>query len=179
VDQYLVSFTKWGDRRHWYFEVEHLADDDHGRWFLGRPGIALQRGDEPPVLERDGFVMLVPGVGDWIAFWNVDDDIEIYVDVCRDVAVAGTTITAIDMDLDVVRRRDGTVEVLDEDEFEEHGRLYAYPEGVAEEAVAVALDLVAAIKAERDPFSAVGSRRLAEAWDRWSRGSQQVSIRSY
>ena len=98
AEQYLVSFTKWGDRQHWHFTVEHLADDEHGRWFLGRPGILLQRGSEPPVEERDGFAMLVPVVGDWIAFWNVDDDVEIYVDVCRNVALAATTISAVDMD---------------------------------------------------------------------------------
>jgi protein associated with RNAse G/E len=49
------------------------------------------------------------------------------------VPIFGTeTITAVDLDLDVIRRHDGTVFVDDEDEFTEHRELYGYPVDVVE-----------------------------------------------
>ena len=45
---------------------------------------------------------------------------EVYIDMSTVPVWDGDTMTAIDLDLDVVRLWDGTVEILDEDEFAEH-----------------------------------------------------------
>ena len=53
--------------------------------------------------------------------------LEIYVNVTTRPALDQGTVSAVNLDLDVVRWRDGRVEVLDEDEFAEHQVLLGYP----------------------------------------------------
>ena len=68
-------------------------------------------------------------------------------------------VHAIDLDLDVIRRWDGQVELLDEDEFETHQRLYQYPAEVITEARTTAATLLAMVANRDEPFDTVG-----EAW---------------
>ena len=49
------------------------------------------------------FVLLVPAEGCWTAYFNAEDDMEIYVDVTTRPVLDGDTVTAVDLDLDVVR----------------------------------------------------------------------------
>jgi uncharacterized protein len=157
-----VRYTKWDDRLHWHFDLERLGVDGHGTWLAGRRGIIKQRGDEPPKRERHGFVMLVPWEGRWTAYWSVDDEIELYVDVTTTPVWTPGGITAVDLDLDVVRWRGGGVEVLDEDEFDEHRAALAYPAPVVEEARATTAWLVDAITSRAEPFGAVGLTWLSQ-----------------
>ena len=41
-----LAFTKWDGRAHWYFDIDELGDDEHGRWFHVPPGRILRRGTE-------------------------------------------------------------------------------------------------------------------------------------
>jgi uncharacterized protein len=156
-----VRYTKWGDRLHWHFDLERLGADGHGTWLAGRRGITKQRGDEPPMRERHGFVMLVPRQGRWTAYWNVDDEIELYVDVTTTPVWTPEGVTTVDLDLDVVRWRGGRVQVLDEDEFNEHRVALAYPAEVVAEARVTAAWLVEAITSRAEPFGGVGLSWLA------------------
>jgi hypothetical protein len=156
-----VRYTKWGEHLHWYFDLERLGTDRYGTWLAGRRGITKRRGDEPPQRERHGFVMLVPGEGRWTAYWSVDDEIELYVDVTTTPEWTTEGVTAVDLDLDVVRWRGGGVEVLDEDEFDEHRVALAYPPDVVAGARATAAWLVEAITARREPFGSTGPAWLA------------------
>lgn len=162
-----MEYAKWDGRRHWHFEVEELSEDDHGHWFHGRPGVLLQRADEPAQEEIDGFVMLVPHSGDWIAFWNREDNPAVYVDVTTAPRLEGGTIGAIDLDLDVIAWRDGRVEVVDRDEFEAHRVSLGYPLEVVTAAKATAAWLEAEMTAARAPFDDTGSAWLEEAARRW------------
>ncbi|MET0426441.1 MAG: DUF402 domain-containing protein, partial [Actinoplanes sp.] len=138
-----MRFTKWGGKRHWHYQLEPLGTDEHGWWLGGAPGLIMQRGDEDPFPGRYGVVALVPESGDWIAHWNAGKSRhEIYIDVTDRPVRSPDAIEVVDLDLDVVRLRDGTVEVLDEDEFEEHQRLYRYPPEVIAGARAATDDLV-------------------------------------
>lgn len=156
-----VRFTKWGGKRHWHYHLESLGTDQYGWWLGGHPGIPIQRGNEEPMVQPHDFVVLVPTEGNWIANWNAATDTAIYVDVTTAPVRLPGAVEAVDLDLDVVRLRDGTVQVLDEDEFAEHQRLYGYPAEVIAEAESTTADLVARITAATEPFGAVGSSRLA------------------
>lgn len=152
-----VRYTKWGGRPHWHFDVEPLGHDRYGRWFGGRSGIAQQRGDEPPVTLPHDFVMLVPADGCYTAFWNAGGPFELYVDVTTRPAVDDEVVEAIDLDLDVIRRWTGEVELIDQDEFEEHIVRYRYPPWLVEQARATATWLVDALSARIEPFDRAGS----------------------
>jgi hypothetical protein len=156
-----VVFTKWGDRPHWHFECPRLGEDAFGVWLVGPPGTRLQRADEPPIAHRHGFVQLIPYTGEWIASFDFDDWCEVYVDVTTAPVWDGGIVTCVDLDLDVIRRRDGRIELLDEDEFLEHQVRYGYPAAVIERARATADWLLEAVAARREPFGSTGAAWLA------------------
>ena len=157
-----VSFTKWGGRRHWEFTLEELGADGFGHWLGGRAGIPLQRGDEEPIEQPHDVVMLVPSVGCWTAYWNsAPSVIELYIDVTTLPVWAPGSLKAVDLDLDVARFRDGRVELLDEDEFDEHQLRYGYPADVIEQARRTADELMDAVRSRAEPFDAAGERWLA------------------
>lgn len=157
-----IRFTKWGGRRHWQYPMEPLGRDGYGWWFGARAGVLLQRGFEDPIVQPHDFVVLVPADGCWIASWNApgQTDISVYVDVTSRPLVQPDVVSAVDLDLDVVQLRDGTVRVLDEDEFAEHQLRYSYPAEVVEQARATTDDLVARLTTGTEPFATVGSAWL-------------------
>ena len=158
-----MRYTKWGGIDHWHFELEPLGQDEFGRWFFGRKGLIQQRGAEPPMLHPHDFVLLVPAEGCWTAYFNAEDDMEIYVDVTTRPVLDGDTVTAVDLDLDVVRYVDGRVEVLDEDEFAEHQVQLAYPAELISQARATCDWLVGAVSSRAEPFGQAGAAWLARA----------------
>jgi uncharacterized protein len=156
-----IVFTKWGDRPHWQFECRRLGEDAFGTWLAGPPGTVLRLPNREPVVEKHGFAQLVPHRGDWTAFFNVSGPFELYVDVTSAPVWSGGTMTCVDLDLDVIRRPDGRVELLDEDEFLDHQVRLAYPVEVIERARATADWLLEAVAARREPFGSVGAAWLA------------------
>jgi uncharacterized protein len=151
-----VRYTKWGDHPHWTFDVQPLGEDEHGHWFGARRGTPQQRASEPPVILDHDCVMLVPRAGEYTAFWNAEDPIELYVDVTTRPTIGSEVITAVDLDLDVVRFRDGKVELLDEDEFLDHQVRYAYPASLVLSARATADWLLSAVTTRIEPFNIAG-----------------------
>ncbi|HEY0531876.1 MAG TPA: DUF402 domain-containing protein [Actinoplanes sp.] len=156
-----MRFTKWGGKPHWHYPVVPLGTDRHGWWLGGPEGTYFQRGDEEPIPRRHDYVMLVPAAGEWVATWHAGSETEIYVDVTTRPIRNGDIIEAVDLDLDVVRHRDGRVLLVDEDEFAEHRIRYAYPAEVVSRAQATAADLVARVTAGAEPFGRAGSGWLA------------------
>ena len=164
-----LRYTKWGGGPHWRFDLPLLGADQHGTWLAGPPGVPLQLRDEPPVTRRDWFVTLVPTRGDWIAFWNERSRFEIYVDVCGPPAWTPdrSEVTAVDLDLDVVRwRADGVTDVIDEDEFADHQVALGYPPEVIAGARATSDWLMEAVTTRREPFDRVGPGWLGYAISR-------------
>jgi hypothetical protein len=156
-----MRFTKWGGKSHWHYPVVPLGTDRHGWWLGGPEGTFIQRGDEEPIPRPHDYVMLVPDEGDWIANWNAVIDTEIYVDVTTRPVRNGDIIEAVDLDLDVIRERNGRVLLVDEDEFAEHQVLLGYPAEVIAQARTTADDLVARVTAATEPFGRVGQDWLA------------------
>jgi uncharacterized protein len=151
-----MRFTKWGGKLHWHYPVVPLGRDRHGWWLGGPEGSFFQRGEEPPIPRPQDYVMLVPADGDWIATWLATGDDEIYVDVTTRPVTSDSLIEAVDLDLDVIRRRNGRVDLVDEDEFAEHQVLLGYPPEVIARAEATADDLLARLTAGAEPFGRAG-----------------------
>lgn len=156
-----VEYTKWDGRAHWRFDLNELGTDAHGLWLGGERGCRLQRGDEAPIYAPHGFVCLVPTIGTWIASFYVDGDVYVYIDVTNDPVRSGDCVKAIDLDLDVVRWRDGRVVIEDEDEFIEHRELFGYPNDVTAKAEATATDLAEVVRAGVEPFGTAPAGWLA------------------
>ena len=153
-----VDFRKWPDSLHWQFTMSHLGEDEHGTWLWGPVGMEIRRGHEPHRATTRLTVKLVTPDAWWTAIWNdSDDDIQLYVDIATPAEWQPGRVRMIDLDLDVVRFRDGRVEVLDEDEFAEHQVTLGYPPHIIDRArattAAVFLDVQAGARRSTAPAS--------------------------
>jgi hypothetical protein len=75
-----------------------------------------------------------------------------YCNVTTPARYDGETVRYIDLDLDVRVFADGTLEVLDEDEFLEHSVRMGYPPDVIEEARRAVDELIALARGAQFPF---------------------------
>jgi hypothetical protein len=151
--------------------MERLGADEHGIWLWAPAGTELRRGHEKPIAARHGFVKLVPAGQWWTGIWNdgrqdAGRSIRTYVDVITPAVWEGETVRMVDLDLDVVHRSDGTVDIDDEDEFEDHKVAFGYPEHVVDRARTEAARLVLALERRNEPFGEAGHRWLEVALGR-------------
>jgi protein associated with RNAse G/E len=133
-------------------EVVDLGTTAEGRWLFIAAGTRVVRPEGRSYDHPCDAITLVPVEGLWTAVWLAGWDPELYVDVARRVSVEPDRVVTIDLDVDVVRRPGGAVEVLDLDEFEEHRRTFGYPEDLVDEVHRTTDFLVNAIGEQRPPF---------------------------
>jgi uncharacterized protein len=164
-----VMMTKWGDAPHWRFSGTWLGSDEHGDW-LGfpqgtlnsRPGFEFHSEvDSVTLVPRDGWHLATfhaPGI--WC---------DLYVDITSPAVWQANALTAVDLDLDVIRMSPATpawsalaptnlragpgeVFVDDEDEFDEHRITLGYPDEVVTAARQSCADVLSAVQAVRAPY---------------------------
>jgi protein associated with RNAse G/E len=150
-----VVYRKYDEKLHWHQWMRYLGEDEHGVW-LGAPANSVsQRGDEPELHHEQAHVQLFPRDRWFTAIFNDEPrSTEIYCDVTTPVEFGEDVFTMIDLDLDVIRKRDGSIYVDDEDEFAEHQVKYSYPPAIIEQAQGTADWLVTAVATE-EPFRTV------------------------
>ena len=156
-DPVRIEMTKWGDRPHWHIPALWLGTDDNGDWIGIPQGSRMVRPGRDVRSQADQ-VGLVPGLGSELeraflaTFHAPEAPTWVYVDMTTPPVWDGGVVSAVDLDLDVIRLRDGQVVVDDEDEFAEHQVELGYPP----EIVALAEDsrdrVHAAILADGPPY---------------------------
>lgn len=153
--------TKWGGRPHWEYDGVFLGTDQHGEWlgfaagtYYARPGLEFVATFASVVLVPTGGAAHVAGFNDRLA------KAATYVDMTTPPTWDGTTLRAVDLDLDVVRLQDGTVYLDDEDEFAEHRVAFGYPPEVVTMAERSAAEVLAAVQQAVAPYDGP----TAEAW---------------
>jgi hypothetical protein len=166
-----VVARKWPDRPHWEHDALRLGEDAHGNWLGGVPGTLMSR---PGASFRttQAQVVLVPTASPFVATFYAPRDLrnepdrrdavpcEVYVDITTFPQWAGDTVTAFDLDLDVVRGWTGRVWVDDEDEFARHRTRYAYPAELVRLAVRSCEEVRDAVERRRPPYDGV----VSEHW---------------
>jgi hypothetical protein len=164
-----VVMSKWGGRPHWEFDAVYLGTDRHGDW-LGIPiGTRMARPGATYVAPTHQ-VGLVPPPGPdaergWLAtFHDVGGPLRAYVDITTPPTWDGTTVRAVDLDLDVLlgaghHGRGGRTWVDDEDEFADHRVRFGYPDAVVAAAIASCERVHALVAGGHPPYD--GS---ATAW---------------
>ncbi|WP_345751501.1 DUF402 domain-containing protein [Microbacterium rhizophilus] len=148
-------WRKWDGSPHWEHECVYLGSDEWGDWVGQRIGSHSFRPGREVTLRSPSVMMLPAGRQDHVLTFNGSPELtRVYIDVAWDVRwPEGGLPTAIDMDLDVVRRLDGRgVYIDDEDEWQEHRVLYGYPPDVVEALEATARDLERRVRALEPPF---------------------------
>jgi uncharacterized protein len=163
-----VVYTKYDGSLHWHYTMRYLGEDEHGIWLGAGPGLAARRGREMVMVIEQAHVLLFPrdpAGAWWTAIFNAAPArTEIYCDITTPARWPDPgEVTAVDLDLDVVRRRaDQRVEIVDEDEFDEHQRRYGYPAEVITAAERAAAWLRDAISAGAEPFAGAYREWLAQ-----------------
>ena len=165
-----VERRKFPDAPHYGHEGWLLGEDQHGWWIGLRPGNPIYRGDELLFHGTGGGVLVVPDQRGWMAWFPEHGPFDLYVDIVTPPVRTRETITMIDLDLDVVRHRDGTVEVLDEDEFAHHQVALGYSAEMIAAARAAADEVHAAVVAGHEPFAGAAAAE-------WARTSSRSPIR--
>jgi hypothetical protein len=162
-DMVHVKYRKYDGALHWHLQGHRLGEDEHGVWVGCPAGTVGQRGAEPPITWDWRHVMCFPRSTWWTATFNAPPQrTEIYCDISTVPEWHGAEVRMIDLDLDVIRRRDGTVEVVDEDEFAEHQVRYGYPESVIAQAQASCDRLAKSVGEGAEPFATVYRDWLAK-----------------
>jgi len=122
-----IELSKWGDRPHWELGATYLGSDEHGDW-LGVPAGTLHARPGLSFVSEVDSVTLAPRDRPWCATFHAPGIwCTVYVDMTTPPSWDGTTLRAVDLDLDVIRGSDGVAWVDDEDEFAEHQITLGYP----------------------------------------------------
>ena len=158
-----VIYTKYDGSAHRDYPARRLAEDDLGIWVGVRRGTASVYHGRPSV-EQIPFVLLIPRNAWWTGMFNPPPRTsEVYCDITTPARWEGDTVHIIDLDLDAVRRREtGLVELRDEDEFEEHRKVFGYPDDVVANAHAAARQLLVSLGDGSEPFATQYRKHLLE-----------------
>jgi protein associated with RNAse G/E len=155
-------FCKYDGRPHRLLESIKLGEDEHGLWVGSVPGSRGQRADGSWVSIDHHRVRLYPRGEWWSALFNdAPHPTEVYCDITMPAEFGVDSVTTVDLDLDIRRYRDGRVEVMDEDEFESHQQVYAYPPQVIAAARASCAWVVDNISSS-EPFTTVYKTYLTQ-----------------
>jgi uncharacterized protein len=168
-----VVARKWPDRPHWEHDAVWLGEDRHGTWLGAAPGTLMTR---PGASFRttQTQVFLVPTASAFMATFYAPVHrrdhrgqpqampCEVYVDITTVPEWADGTVTAFDLDLDVLRGWSGRVWVDDEDEFADHRVRYAYPPELVRLAAGSCQAVREAVEQRRPPYDGVAPQRWFE-----------------
>lgn len=151
----LLRATKYDGTAHWIQPFQVVSDD-------GNLLVAAYRARTPIYTSRGEFRSPYDSL---VYFWrdrwyNVfrlsrpDCSLALwYCNITTPPSYDGSQIGYIDLDLDVTVRPNGGIELLDQDEFDEHQRKYGYPAEVIEQAETAARDLMTLARKRGFPFS--------------------------
>ena len=128
---------------------------------------------QTPIRERDGkeWTSRIPSVtffipGEWYNVVSLleEQGVRYYCNIASPPYVNDGVITYIDYDLDVIRTLDGSIQIVDQEEYEHHKISYHYSETV-DFKVKQGLDaLLARLKRSGPPFSGNEALRYYELW---------------
>ncbi|MFE6555239.1 DUF402 domain-containing protein [Streptomyces sp. NPDC057746] len=151
----LVDVRKYDGSLSAQWTATWLGEDEHGVWLSTAQGAAVSS-SMGGWTNRFTYVMLAPRDEWWTATFCADPGPEMYIDVCTvpEWNADGTVLRVVDLDLDVVRLRNGVAYTKDEDEFAEHQVSYGYPSWVSAKARETCEWLMEAVRRD-EPFVSV------------------------
>jgi hypothetical protein len=97
-------------------------------------------------------VALFPSSCLWTATWLAGWDPALYVDLAQVTKNEAGHVLTVDLDVDVVRYRDGRVATLDVDEFDKNQRVLGYPTPLIDSVFAEERRLAHALRRRDPPF---------------------------
>lgn len=158
-----VQFLKNPDHLHWGFDAAWLGEDEWGEWIGVPTGTTCWKGDRAHSPTPGDAVFCAPRDAWWHLHYNGDNHPKYshFVDIVTPpVWVSENRYEMVDLDLDVARHRDGTIEVQDEDEFEIHQVHYGYSPEMIQQAEMTTRQIVELLDRRQEPFFEVAASWL-------------------
>jgi uncharacterized protein len=167
-----VRFTKWGGREHWRLSGHPLGTDEHGVWVAAPIGTEVTKPGSRFAAERHHVMLFPHDLPCTVAFYQAlpgdgDEEIATYVDIATVPEWRDGEVTMVDLDLDVILLRDGSLLVDDEDEFAEHQVSLGYPPEVVTMASESCAARLAEVGEGVEPYGEVGAAWLRRAVERF------------
>jgi hypothetical protein len=161
-----VRGYKWPDRPTGVSPVHFLGQDAYGRWLGSTKGDPLRMADgSRSGVFLESFVKLVPAGTFWTVCFDLDFPV-VDVDIVLPVSWVGDVLEEVDLELDILRSPDGTVQVRDRDEFERVQSVWPMPADIVAQAEETCERIRALVELGAEPFGTVGhawlTRFLAE-----------------
>ncbi|WP_161606079.1 DUF402 domain-containing protein [Microlunatus speluncae] len=128
-DSCRIVGTKWGGSAHFEMSGAFLGAGEGGSWIGMAAGWIMERATRTLTIPY-ACVFHVPERGGYLArFGDPESAVgaPVYVDITTIPTWTGRSAHVVDLDLDLVRERDGRVTVLDEDEFAANSARLDYP----------------------------------------------------
>jgi uncharacterized protein len=153
---------KWGGIPHYRTAVRLLGDDEFGLWCWSSAPRRVLRGDGTVLTGDKDALYLVP-TDWWTVTWYLGHPrAEFYVNISTPPVVEPDRIVSVDTDLDVIGWLDGSVEVVDQDEFKDHQVRYGYPPEVIESTERAAIESFARASSRTPPFDGTAVEHWVE-----------------
>ena len=153
-----VVFRKYDGSLHRRVCMRRLGTDAYGTWLGAAAGTVVHADTQGfSYRTRHTTLRLVPADDWWCAiFFARPSEWDVYCDITTPAQWTDSNeVTMVDLDLDVLRHRNGRrVELLDSDEFDEHRVRFGYPDDVVEHATAAARRIHLALVDRTEPFAA-------------------------
>jgi len=132
TERFAVCFKKWPEQPHYEYSPRFLGEDKFGVWGVCEKGDPVFRSGEVVFYRPGRQLTLIPRHSWWSAIWYeaAEEQYEVYVDIGTPPRWSGYDAEIVDLDFDVRRSRDGSVEILDEDEFAADSIEAAYPASI-------------------------------------------------
>jgi uncharacterized protein len=151
-----VVFHKYTGVPHRRVTMRRLGVDEHGTW-LGAPAGTTVHSDVPgrSYTTHHATIRLVPVGQWWTAIFFAEPSVwDVYCDITTPAKwLHPGAVLMVDLDLDILRIRDGgRAELLDEDEFEANTLTYDYPADVVTRARRAADRLAVDVSSGIEPF---------------------------
>lgn len=149
-----VASTKFDGSLHYRYTMQVVSTDDGCLRAWAPFGTAMHSYRGELTADRP-FLMLYYGDRDWNLeiMWEPDwTPNKHYVNIALPATWDDGTVRWVDLDLDVSWWADGTLRLLDEDEFAEHRDRFGYPEWLVERAWKAVDEVQGMIDRRRWPF---------------------------
>jgi hypothetical protein len=144
------------------WDARVLGTDQFGTWLFCREGEVHRKADGTSLVVPSDGVQLLPRTGWWAAWWWRNDR-WISVDISTPPTLGESGWSYTDLELDLARLADGTVLLVDEEEFEQTVAEYAIPQAVVTAARAAASDLQTRLADATEPVVLAGWEWLERA----------------
>lgn len=142
--------------------------------------MAVLISNQTPIVEADGkeWISRMPGVsffipGQWYNIVALIDSagIRYYCNIASPPYISGNTLTYIDYDLDVIVQRDGSRQIVDQDEYERHQAIYHYSATVKEKVARGLSGLLDRVENRKPPFD---DRAVLDYYSLWKNRDKEA-----